>query len=173
MEEFNIHEVAEENNLDVISTTTGKNGYPQSVRYAITGFPNFSEAEKLAEKYGLRITTFWKKAGWQLYVRDRNTTFEPMRISAENYGDDYMAFDSSSVESFYEDEVKPLLDDINSLEDLEKFVSARKELLDEIKSIDETQLVIACHGHYYETIDKETMEWSFDSKTYVIGVIKD
>lgn len=103
----------------------------------------------------------------------RNTTFEPMRISAENYGDDYMAFDSSSVESFYEDEVKPLLDDINSLEDLEKFVSARKELLDEIKSIDETQLVIACHGHYYETIDKETMEWSFDSNTYVIGVIKD
>ena len=70
MEEFNIHEVAEENNLDVISTTTGKNGYPQSVKYAITGFPNFSEAEKLAEKYGLRITTFWKKAGWQLYVRD-------------------------------------------------------------------------------------------------------
>ncbi|MBS4867808.1 MAG: hypothetical protein KH091_17470, partial [Parabacteroides merdae] len=64
MEEFNIYEVAEENNLDVISTTTGKNGYPQSVRYAITGFPNFSEAEKLAEKYGLRITTFWKKAGW-------------------------------------------------------------------------------------------------------------
>ena len=62
MEEFNIYEVAEENNLDVISTTTGKNGYPQSVRYAITGFPNFSEAEKLAEKYGLRITTFWKKA---------------------------------------------------------------------------------------------------------------
>ena len=58
MEEFNIHEVAEENNLDVISTTTGKNGYPQSVKYAITGFPNFSEAEKLAEKYGLRITTF-------------------------------------------------------------------------------------------------------------------
>ena len=55
MEEFNIYEVAEENNLDVISTTTGKNGYPQSVRYAITGFPNFSEAEKLAEKYGLRI----------------------------------------------------------------------------------------------------------------------
>ena len=77
MEEFNIYEVAEENNLDVISTTTGKNGYPQSVKYAITGFPNFSEAEKLAEKYGLRITTFWKKAGWQLYVRDRNTTFEP------------------------------------------------------------------------------------------------
>jgi len=161
MEEFNIYEVAEENNLDVISTTTGKNGYPQSVRYAITGFPN------------LRITTFWKKAGWQLYVRDRNTTFEPMGISAENYGDDYMAFDSSSAESFYEDEVKPLLDDINSLEDLEKFVSGRKELLDEIKSIDETQLVIACHGHYYETVDRETMEWSFDSKTYVIGVIKD
>ena len=42
MEEFNIYEVAEENNLDVISTTTGKNGYPQSVRYAITGLPNFS-----------------------------------------------------------------------------------------------------------------------------------
>ena len=123
--------------------------------------------------HGLRITTFWKKAGWQLYVRDRNTTFEPMGISAENYGDDYMAFDSSSAESFYEDEVKPLLDDINSLEDLEKFVSGRKELLDEIKSIDETQLVIACHGHYYETVDRETMEWSFDSKTYVIGVIKD
>ena len=66
MEEFNIHEVAEENNLDVISTTSGKNGYPQSVKYAITGFPNFSEAEKLAEKYGLRITIGYKtsRCGW-------------------------------------------------------------------------------------------------------------
>ena len=62
MEEFNIHEVAEENNLDVISTTTGKNGYPQSVKYAITGFPNFSEAEKLAEKYGFAYHYFLEKS---------------------------------------------------------------------------------------------------------------
>ncbi len=45
MEEFNIYEVAEENNLDVISTTTGKNGYPQSVKYAITGFLIFRGRE--------------------------------------------------------------------------------------------------------------------------------
>ena len=145
---------------------------PHSYQIA-TGYRTFYSLSLIYQPIKKKRLFFTKKAGWQLYVRDRNTTFEPMRISAENYGDDYMAFDSSSVESFYEDEVKPLLDDINSLEDLEKFVSARKELLDEIKSIDETQLVIACHGHYYETIDKETMEWSFDSNTYVIGVIKD
>ena len=55
MEEFNIYEVAEENNLDVISTTTGKNGYPQSVRYAITGFPNFS---RFSVCYSIELCNF-------------------------------------------------------------------------------------------------------------------
>ena len=43
-----IDEIASENELQVITTTTGMNGYPQSLKKAIIGFENFEQAEKLA-----------------------------------------------------------------------------------------------------------------------------
>jgi len=66
-----------------------------------------------------------------------------------------------------------MLGDFDNFEDLQKFIDNSKEIYDELQSIDETQLVITYMGRYYETIDRKMMQWSNDSKTWVIGVMED
>lgn len=165
--------IAYENGLEYIETTTGQNGYPLCIRGAVIGFETFEEAEKIAKEHGLRITTFFKRAGWQLYQRNGDTTYEPLKITSRDYGDDYSQYTSDDVEDFFEEQVAPFLGEFDNFEDLQSFIDGRKKIYEELQSIDETQLVIEYMGHHYETIDKKLMEWSNDGKTWVIGVIMD
>ena len=48
-----------------------------------------------------------------------------------------------------------------------------REIYEEIKAMDENQVVITCEGRYYETIDAKSMSWNHDTKNYEIGVICD
>ena len=165
--------IAYENSLEYIETTIGMNGYPKCIRGAIIGFETFEEAEKFAEERGLVIRTFFKREGWQLYQRNANTTWGPLEIGCDDYGDDYHQYTADDREDFYEEQVKPMLGDFDNFEDLQQFIEDRKEVFDELQSIDETQLVITYMGRYYETIDRKMMQWSNDSKTWVIGVMED
>lgn len=72
-----MNEIAYVCGLDVVETTTGRNGYPQNIKQAIIGFDNWKYAESTAERYGLRITTLHKRDGWQLWERNGDTTLEP------------------------------------------------------------------------------------------------
>lgn len=170
--EADIKEIAYEHGLEIIETTTGRNGYPQELKHAIIGFSTFREAEELAERYGLKITSFFKKEGWQLWYRSGDQCFSPFRIKSEDYGDDYRHHYCSDDRTFFEDEVKPRLENFNDLDSLERFIRDSRKLLDEIESIDDSQLVISYMGRYYETIDMESMEWCHDGKFNVIGVMK-
>lgn len=173
MSKDSLESIAYENGLEYIETTTGMNGYPQCIRGAIIGFETFEEAEKLAKEHGLCIRTFFKRDGWQLYQRDRNTTWEPLKITASDYGDDYSQLSVHDAEDFFENEVKPFLEDMGSFDDLKTFISRKEELFEKLEDIDGGQIVITHCGDYYETIDRELMEWSNDSKTWVIGIMED
>lgn len=165
--------IAYENSLEYIETTTGMNGYPKCIRGAIIGFATFEEAENVAKEHGLCIRTFFKRDGWQLYQRDSNTTHRPLHITASDYGDDYSQLETSDRRHFFKDEVKPFLEDMESFDDLRKFVSQKEIIFEKLENIDDGQIVITYCGAYYETIDRELMEWSNDSKTWVIGVMED
>jgi len=165
--------IAYENGLEYIETTTGTNGYPQNICGAIIGFGTFEEAEKLARTHGLTIRTFFKRNGWDLYQRNNNTTYRALHITASDYGDDYSQFETSDRRHFFENEVKPFLDDMESLDDLRKFINQKEKIFEKLEDIDDGQIVITYCGNYYETIDRELMEWSDDSKTWVIGIMED
>ena len=173
MSKDSLENIAYENGLQYIETTTGMNGYPQHIRGAIIGFYTFQEAEDLAREHGLCIRTFFKRDGWQLYQRESGSTYRPLRITASDYGDDYNQLDVSACRDFFENEVKPFLEDMESFEDLKKFIAGKEVLLEKLEDIDDGQIVITCCGDYYETIDKGLMEWNHDSKTWVIGVMED
>lgn len=173
MSKDTLESIAYENGLQYITTTAASNGYPQNLRGAIIGFSTFNEAKALAEKHNLRITTFYKKDGWQFYTRNGDTTWSPLHITASDYGDDYSRFETSDRRYFFENEVKPFLEDMESFDDLRKFVSQKEKIFEKLENIDDGQFVITYRGAYYETIDRELMEWSNDSQTWVIGVIDD
>lgn len=170
---FNIYDLALEYGLDIIETTINRNGYPESLKKAMIGFENFEEAKLVAEIYDLRVTTFFKKDGWQLWVRNSDTTYHPLHITSSDYGDDYKAHYCGDRVRFFEEEIKPCLDNFKSLDDLEAFLRDKRKLYDELDNIDDSQIVISYQDRYFETIDINSMAWSHDTKNYVIGVIND
>ena len=91
-EDNTIEEIADEYGLDIIETVTSGNGYPENLQKALVGFETFEQAQNVADQYGMMITTFTKRDGQQLYFRNGNQTYEPLRITVEDYGDDYKAY---------------------------------------------------------------------------------
>lgn len=173
MKKFDIDAVAYESGLDIIETTTDLGGYPRNLKNAIIGFSTYEEAESLANEYGLRVTTFEKRDGWQLWVRNNGITYGALEITSDDYGDDYYNYYASDKDSFYREEVEPRLENYDDEEERESFLEDMREIYKAIEAIDETQVVITRDGRYYETIDIKSMSWSHDTKNYEIGVICD
>lgn len=169
-----LENIAYEKGLEYIETTTGMNGYPQHLRGAIIGFETFEEAEEVAQEHGLRITTFFKRDGWKLYQRERGTTYRALHITASDYGDDYKHFTNKISESdFIEEELLPNLA-ATTFGDIQIITQRYEELFDKIVEAEDDELVIAStFGEYVETIKKELMSWTHDSKTWVIGVMEE
>ena len=170
-EDNGMHAIAEQYGLTVIKTTTDKNGYPKDLQNALVGFDTFEEAQDVAEEYGLRITTFIRKAGHELYYRNNNTTYEPLHIRAEDYGDDYKVFGINHHKNYYKNEVRPYLSDFDNIDDLMDFVSAQEDIISALDDISRNELVIVRDGEYYETIERKTMRWDNEEELVVIGVI--
>lgn len=171
LNELDIEDIAYYENLEIIETTSERNGYPCNIRKALIGFENFDEAESLSKKYGLNIELFTKRDGWQLWYRTNNKAYSPIEISAEDYGDNYHQYSSNDINTFYRDVVKDRLDEFDNFEDLQSFIDDNRRIYEEIGSIDDNELVITCCGKYYETVNQYSMYHSFDSKKIAIGLI--
>jgi hypothetical protein len=169
-EDNTIEAIADEYGLDVIETTSNGNGYPENLQKALVGFETFEEAQNVAEQYGMMITTFTKKDGQQLYFRNGNQTYEPLRITAEDYGDDYKAYSSKEAKSYFE-EVKLRLCEFENISDLKDFIDEQYPIIEELEYIDDDELVIVHNNEYYDTINREMMDWCHDTKQIIIGVI--
>ena len=170
-EDNGMHAIAERYGLEVIETTTDKNGYPKDLQNALVGFDTFEDAQDVAEEYGLRITTFVRKDGHEFYYRNNNTTYEPLHIRAEDYGDDYKVFDKNHHKNYYKNEVRPYLSDFDNIDDLFDFVNEQMNIITELENIGNDELVIVRDGEYYETIERNTMCWEHDDEIVIIGVI--
>lgn len=166
-----LNEIAYDNGLELIQTTAGMNGYPQQLQDAIIGFDTFEEAEKLAKENGLSIEVFTKRDGWDLWYRTGNTAWEAFERSCEDYGEDYAQYANGEAEDYVENEVRPFLSDIDDMDALCTFVQSGKETYDKIREADDDELVITHCGQYYDTIEKRTMAYEYDTHHYAIGLI--
>lgn len=167
----NLAEIASENGLQLIETTTNSTGYPESLQKAIIGFDTFEQAEELAEENGLSIEFFQKRDGWDLWYRTGSTAYEPFRRSVEDFGDDYSKFSKEDLEDFYENEVQPFVSEFDSFDDLRSFLEQNEKIKDEIEDAEDDEIVITYCGEYYDTIKERTMAYNYDTHSYAIGLI--
>lgn len=166
-----IDEIANFENLEVIETTSARNGYPENIKKAVIGLDNFEQAEELAKKYGLSIETFAKRDGWQLYYRTNDRVLSAIEVTEEQFGDNYRAYTSADLKNFYEDEVQGRINEFNNFEDVEEFLAGKKKIYEVIENADSDEIVLACDGKYYDTVKKFTMCHYHDTNTTVIGLI--
>lgn len=162
--------LADENDLQFIETTSGMNGYPQDLMPALIGFACYEDAEEFAQEHGLQTYIFHKRDGWQLWER-KNPAYEPFYISAENYGDNYTMYKANELENYFENEVKPCLENFDNMDDLKEFLDDQEEIMDELERCNEDEAVITYCGSWYDTIKVRNIEWGHDTHNYVIGVI--
>lgn len=162
-------ELAGNNNLQFIETTSGANGYPENLEPALIGFETFEDAEKFASENGLQTYIFHKRDGWQLWER-KNPAYEPFNISAEDYGDNYNMYTPDELEDYYDNEIKPCLENFDNMDDLKNFLHDQERIMDELERCDEGEAVITYCGYYFDTIQIKSIEWSFDTHNYIIGV---
>jgi hypothetical protein len=163
--------IAEKEGLDIIETTSGSNGYPSNLGKALIGFESFEKVEELAIKYNLEIAQFNKKDGWHFWFRAGSGVYEPFNNSAADYGDNYDEFQKMEESEFIEKEVKFFFDDDReSFEEIEAFLKQKKEIWQEIEKMNDGEIVITYEGRYYETIQKQSMAFYYDTKHTVIGL---
>ena len=165
-------ELAEAQGLQFIETTSERNGYPSNLKGAIIGFESFKQAEEIAEKFGLEITTFEKKDGWQLWHRSGGRPYNAFTNSSADFGDNYQEIGKIDEVDFIENEVMFFFEDTKeSFEQIESFLKQKKEIWEEVEKMDDDEIVITHEGRYSETIKKESMYFYHDTKHIAIGLI--
>ena len=168
------YDLAEQLGLDIVSVTESSNGYPQNVQLALIGFDNFDQAEDVANANDLSIISLYKRDGWNLWA-EQGAACGPIKLGAEDYGDDYMSFDSAWDEDDLADDLRGAIDGIEELDDIFTIVDFYKKIKEELDDISEDEQVIArmYDADSIEIIKKEVMSWHDDanSSTTAIALI--
>ena len=132
----------------------------------------YSIAEEIAEEFGLEITTFEKKDGWQLWHRSGGRPYNAFTNSSADFGDNYQEIGKIDEADFIENEVMFFFEDTKeSFEQIESFLKQKKEIWEEVEKMDDDEIVITHEGRYSETIKKESMCFYHDTKHIAIGLI--
>lgn len=168
------YDLAEQLGLDIVSVTESSNGYPQNVQLALIGFDNFDQAEDVANANDLTIVSIYKRDGWNLWA-EQGAACGPIKLGAEDYGDDYMSFDSSWDEEDLTDDLRRAIDGIEELDDIFTIVDFYKKFKEELDDTSDDEQVIArmYDADTIEIIKKEVMSWQDDanSSTTAIALI--
>lgn len=168
------YDLAEQLGLDIVSVTESSNGYPQNVQLALIGFDNFDQAEDVANANDLTIVSIYKRDGWNLWA-EQGAACGPIKLGAEDYGDDYMSFDSSWDEEDLTDDLRRAIDGIEELDDIFTIVDFYKKFKEELDDTSDDEQVIArmYDADTIEIIKKEVMSWHDDanSSTTAIALI--
>ena len=173
MKTIDLQEIAYNEGLELVSTTTGMNGYPQNVNYALIGLDDFQQAETLVKKYRyLEIVTLHKRDGWHLWDFKERNTYQAMQVESSWYGDDYKILDCSS-EEYFNDYVMPNINTMYNMDELECFVYHHKKIMEHLDDLQEGCSLVLCNGQYHDEIKTETMRWNHDVHTYEIAIVLD
>lgn len=168
------YDLAEQLGLDIVSVTESSNGYPKNVRLALIGFDNFDQAEDVANANDLTIVSLYKRDGWNIWA-EQGAAWGPIKLGAEDYGEDYMSFDSSWDEDDLADDLRRAIDGIEDLDGIFTIVDFYKKIKEELDDISEDEQVISrmYDAARIEIIKKEVMSWHdyANSSTTAIALI--
>ena len=93
--------------MRTIETTDQRNGYPSNLRYAVTDFETFDEAEQFVrENKGYRLELIIWNEGQQLPYRTGDPVHEPLERTEEDYGCGFGVAPDYTDEDTYMDAVR-------------------------------------------------------------------
>lgn len=164
-----LRDIAELNGLEVIETTSERNGYPCAVKPAVIGFRDWDQAVELcASNPGTILITVDRRDGWNLWHRG-DQRHEPLFIRESDYSDDYN-FISGDPDDYVEF-AKSLIGACDTLDDMQHVLDNAREIVDALNLIGDDEVVLTYMGDYEGIINTRPMEWSYDTQHWAVALI--
>ena len=160
-------ENAEKKHLEFVETCDNQAGYPRGIKQAFIGFENFANAEDFAEENNCDVVLLKIRAGHQFYY-DMGKCYKPLTYNdyLNDLGENYREFD-------FNNEFAAALENMpsdSSFEDYIELIEKFSKFKFECDMLDEESVLIY-NGYTLQEFPKETMRYSEDVYTYVIGVV--
>ena len=162
-----------EKNLEIISMTKGRNGYPSGTYSAIDASKceNFEEVQRIAKENDLEIIHAHKRDGWDFWEY-QGQAFDPIDVRAhfETEKDNYQCLKKMSEEDFIENEVAPVLEDKSTFKEIEEILQSKKAIWDDVKNLEPTQFAVIDDGQYFDTFEEKALSLSDDTHNWIIAL---
>lgn len=173
--QIDLGQIAYENDLEVIQTTSESNGYPRNLRYVILIDEDWDweDIKEIANKYNLDIIELHKREGWQLWARGRNRDRLYDGQDNPEFNDDTCFFEDGDGDDFWERE-QDTLAELLKVSDRQEFidlVNHYKDIADAADDLDTSEF-IAYNSHKYDTYPKYTARLVGDTHHWGIGLIE-
>lgn len=175
-------EYATQNDLEIVETTEGSNGYPQGLKKVVTGFSSFIEAELCADAVAGHLCLISKRDGHQFW-KNHGRTFEPIEINENWFGDNDVVIREASASEWWKNEYQMLKDTLlteagdcptpEQLLNIIQTFQAYSKLYDMIESLGENEQIYYENGYPQnaEVVPIKTMRYhDFDVHEYAIAV---
>ena len=154
--------VADNNGLQLVQTTIGRNGSPEHISYAITGFEDIEQfkavKDEVAELYhefvdedeeddkSISDVSLHRRDGWDFWNVNTLPFVEPFEIddfyAEKDYYQVYSNSDFKDEEQFLEWEVITMVEDCDSFEKLNKLIKEKEELWNKINSLEDGEILV-------------------------------
>jgi hypothetical protein len=157
--------------LEKVEVTKGRNGYPSNIypAYSCVSLENFEEVKTLAEEENKKIILLHRRDGWDLW-ESKGPVFNAIQVSASDFGDNYSEIYYQSESEFFENEVKPFIEDFANFEEINNFLAMKNKLFEEIDLLEDNEVVITHEGKYFETYKQECLSFSHDTHNFIIAL---
>ena len=168
-----IENFAEENNLQIKETTTGRNGYPENIRKMITGFDNWEQLQSLLnllpESDWNEIKSFKIRDGWHFH-QEEGYLFEPYTHNdyLNKAGDNYNEVNIDAEFEFLGEQLSENYDNLNLIKDISNRLTSLIFLLENEDFSEDNKAII--YHEDYEVMPHEFMSYNHDVWTYRIGI---
>lgn len=173
MDNKKLNSIVLSQNLTAIPTTESRDGYPTNEQRAIVGFGTFAEAEAFARANSLRVMLLHRCDGWDFYDV-MGELYERPTLDESDYGG-IAAYTKRDLQAHEEDfigQIRDIIDDTESLEEIVHVTAAYKKLLDAIRNLGDGEAVIQYEGDIdnFEVKPICPMEWDYDTHHYQVAV---
>lgn len=161
---------AEELGYEIIETTSEGNGYPSNLKKAVVGFENFEDAENFVKENGGEIIELKLKAGQRLWSRG-GRAFESFNMHNVYDNDPCYEMYFCGDEERFTDNIKEQIAELNDFALIQSFIEEKAEIWEQFSMLGEEEFILVKDGIFEDVIEKERMDYEYDSTYYAIGVI--
>lgn len=158
--------------LHLVSTTSGRNGYPENTGYAIVGFDKLEEIEAFKQAHkGFEYAVLYRRDGWQFW------NYKTL-LSQPDYFDVYEDEQDRNIEGVYpyindgnfDVEEEMCIFDVDG-EEAEEMRDFLKQVDEAIKSLDLNHyLLVDYYDKSIEVNERYRLDYSYDTHNYAIGL---